>query len=157
MSCAVVGLGSAHGDDQLGWLLVDMLETQAERINISAPGAELFAVLQQYEQIVVVDAAEIGLLPGEFRFIAEGAELLGSAQPHLSSHTLDLVQYWLLLGQLKIPEPKISLFLVQLKKCNAMQGLSPELERRMQVYKSALEQVLDNLLSSDIIRKNNSV
>ena len=143
MSCAVVGLGSAHGDDQLGWLLVDMLETRAERINISAPGAELFAVLQQYQQILIVDAAELGLQPGEFRFIEEGAELLGSAQPHLSSHTLDLVQYWLLLKQLKLPEPKISLFLVQLKQCDVMQGLSPELERRMQAYKTALEQVLE--------------
>ena len=66
MRKAVLGVGSAHGDDQIGWHLVDCL-SQLGHVNdiefekISAPGGSLIDCFRRYDQILLIDAGDLGL------------------------------------------------------------------------------------------------
>jgi hydrogenase maturation protease len=149
LSIAVLGIGSAHGDDQIGWYLLDQLSERGkvggavlEKIN--APGASLLSCLQRYEQIVVIDACQMEAAVGAFKFIdhAEDSLLSLQADAHYSSHSFSLVDAWKLAQKLSLPLPQISLFLVQIQQTKTMSRISDEILQRVPEYSRELERIV---------------
>lgn len=154
MRKAVLGVGSAHGDDQIGWHLVDCL-SQLGHVNdiefekISAPGGSLIDCFRRYDQILLIDAGDLGLKAGEFSLIEKADDylLVNNSQPtHFSSHSLGVVDAYRLAQQLQISLPQISLFLVQIEHTDTMAPISNALQIRIADYIQRIERfVLDNI------------
>jgi len=124
----IFGIGSPHGDDQIGWLLVDALKPllPADVVceKLSDPAYSLITLMPQFDQVIVIDACAMAKNPGEYQYIKDGAGFLHQQNTHLSSHTLGLSESWQLLLKLEQPLPQISLFLVQLGQTAVMAPLS---------------------------------
>jgi len=91
---AIVGLGSPHGDDQLGWMAVDRLRLRLPAgvcAVKAASGVELLEFLVGQEDILIVDAAAPACRPGTIRsFIWPCAGL--AAHLPWSTHGLGVVE-----------------------------------------------------------------
>jgi hydrogenase maturation protease len=90
----VVGLGSPHGDDQLGWIAVDRLQPllPADSIGhkIGAP-IELVDCLHGHETALIIDAAAPASRPGTHRsFLWPCSDLTSGAA--WSTHGVGLVE-----------------------------------------------------------------
>lgn len=90
----IVGIGSPHGDDQLGWVVVDRLRPRlpagitADKVN---GGLELLECLDGHDAAAIIDAAAPAGRPGTVRSFAwPSAELTPCAL--WSTHGLGLVQ-----------------------------------------------------------------
>jgi len=90
----IVGLGSPHGDDQLGWVAVDLLvprvPAEIRALKLRGP-IELLECLNGHDTAVVIDAGAPAGRPGLIRsFLWPSSEL--AQCPLLSSHGLGLVE-----------------------------------------------------------------
>lgn len=87
----ILGIGSPHGDDRVGWAVVEALAASgalarhaAEALCCDRPGLRLAALLAGAEHAILVDALRGGGPPGRVRWLAPG-EL--AVQPdQLSAH-----------------------------------------------------------------------
>ncbi len=135
MNCAVLGLGSPHGDDQVGWILVDKLnavvslEVVCEKLSTPAHG--LVNILPQYDRVIVIDACEMGKPAGEYVYHEDGSGFLHISNRQISSHALGLADSWQLLKKLQLPLPEISLLLIQIGQTEAMAPLSDGVEKQL--------------------------
>jgi hydrogenase maturation protease len=91
---AIVGLGSPHGDDQLGWIAVDRLRMRLPaRVCAvkAASGVELLEFLVGQQSVLIVDAAAPDRSPGTIRSFGWPCTELA---PHLawSTHGLGVVE-----------------------------------------------------------------
>lgn len=143
----VLGLGSPHGDDQIGWWIVERLKSCNLGPNvgvekISAPGVSLMSLFRHYEQVIIVDACEMGCEPGTYRIIDEThfSDLILSDR--FSTHSLGVTESVQLAQTLSLPLPRISLFLVQMEQTELMAPLSASIERRgTEMVESLLRQL----------------
>lgn len=90
----IVGLGSPHGDDQLGWIAVDYLRLclpAGVSAVKAASGVELLEFLVGQEDIIIVDAAAPASRPGSIRFFVWPSADLAAHLPW-STHGLGLVE-----------------------------------------------------------------
>ncbi|WP_286236705.1 hydrogenase maturation protease [Neptuniibacter halophilus] len=131
----ILALGSHHGDDQIGWSLLEQLppESVPEGVElewINSPGLELFNCLQTYSKLLLVDAAEMGEKPGAARFYPTPSILTEAPERELSSHSLSLKQALELLQALQIQPPQLALYLIQPQMMQPMQPLSATLQAR---------------------------
>jgi len=135
LSCAVLGLGSPHGDDQIGWILIDELQTvvSSEIVceKLSTPAHGLVNILPQYDRVIMIDACEMGLLAGEYVYHEDGSGFLHLQNVQVSSHSLGLAESWQLLKKLDMPLPQISLLLIQIGQTEAMAPLSDGVEKQL--------------------------
>jgi len=69
----VIGIGSSFGADQLGWLALEVLEEAAipdlELIRLDRPGSGLLRYFEGVGIILLIDAVEAGLEPGEIKLL----------------------------------------------------------------------------------------
>jgi hydrogenase maturation protease len=91
---AIVGLGSPHGDDQVGWIAVDRLRLRLPgdvHAVKAASGVELLGFLAGQDDIIILDAAAPASRPGTIRsFVWPCADL--AARGPWSTHGLGLVE-----------------------------------------------------------------
>ena len=97
MKVAVLGIGSPHGDDQIGWLLLDELQKTTAHPDIhwekvSAPVTSLVNQLSAFGHILAIDAADIGLAPGEYVFLEDAENALDQKETVVSSHSMGLLE-----------------------------------------------------------------
>ncbi len=89
----IVGLGSPHGDDQLGWIAIDRLRPQLPA-GISAQkvrdGFELLDSLEGHDSAFIIDAAAPAGQPGTCRSFNWPSPLLADGE-RLTTHSLGLV------------------------------------------------------------------
>jgi hydrogenase maturation protease len=89
----IMGIGSPHGDDQLGWVAIDRLQPLLPA-GISARkargGLELLESLEGHDSAVIIDAAAPAGRPGTFRTFNWPSSLLANCE-RLSTHGLGLV------------------------------------------------------------------
>jgi len=141
MEIAVLGIGSPHGDDQVGWLLLDQLQqspclTQADCLKIhwekvSSPVTSLVNHLSVYDYILVMDAADLGLTPGESLFLEDAEAAFEHQETVVSSHAMGLQESWQLAKVLQMNLPRISLYLVQFEQTEPMAPMSQSLNDKI--------------------------
>jgi hydrogenase maturation protease len=141
----IIGLGSPHGDDQIGWELVRLLESEAavdESLRLRAcasVGGELLEFWKDAALVILVDAVRGTESPGAVSRIS----LLAPSDPSvpesvraLSSHGIDLPELIELAEALDVLPPRLLFFGVEVATCSPFSPLSspvraalPELAR----------------------------
>ena len=142
----VAGLGSAHGDDQAGWITIDHLQTLLHgspallsRVAARSLGTplDLLPLVPRYTHILIVDAVQIS--PSENSPICHRIELpspwtaqsltdcfIQSRCPRLDTHGLGLSQVLQLCQlQLQTSPPHVTLFGVPASSFDAFAPASP--------------------------------
>ncbi|MFW1678721.1 hydrogenase maturation protease [Pontibacter sp. JAM-7] len=126
---AILCLGSAHGDDSVGWRVAEQLSSYRwPDVRIEAlhnPGAGLLTQLNQYRRVLVVDACDCCAAAGSLFHYQQPVLLQQPESGTLSSHHVSLPALLQLARQLSLPLPPMELFAVQVAECQPMAELSP--------------------------------
>ncbi|MDY6877203.1 MAG: hydrogenase maturation protease [Chloroflexota bacterium] len=133
-SVLILGLGNPlRGDDGIGCRLVEEMACQelppgVQVLDGGAAGLGLLNLVEGWERIVIVDAAEMGRRPGEFvRFTPDDVRL-ASTPDRFSFHHAGLGEALALADALGRPLPGIVIFGVQPASVGWGEGLSPDVE-----------------------------
>lgn len=133
-SILVLGLGNPlRGDDGVGPRLVEELTRRGLPRGVTAldggsAGLDLLQVLEGWQRVVVVDAADVGREPGQFvRFTPDQARLAQTAD-RFSLHNAGLGEILALANALGRTLPHMVIFGVQPAEIGWRQGLSPAVE-----------------------------
>lgn len=111
-----------------------------EAVDGGTGGLDLLHLMEGWDRVVIVDAAELGRRPGEFlRFTPEDVHLVGSLVS-LSSHSAGLADALALARALGRPLPEIVIYGVQPERMDWEEGLSPAVEAALP---RLVEEILD--------------
>ena len=142
----VLGLGNLlQCDDGVGCRVAQELEQRVvpndvDVLDAGTPGIGLLNLIQDRRRVIMIDAAEMGLQPGEFRrFGAEDVRLTGSKE-RISLHRTGIVDTLALAKQLNIELPQLIFFGIQPQKIDWQDGLS-------QPVQAAMPQVIEAVLN----------
>jgi len=122
-----VGLGSPHGDDQLGWIVVERLKPRLPRGVAWARAASALEILELFEgkdEAIIVDAAQPAGQPGSIRSFRWPCDSLrrGDAPSTHSLGLADALRLAELLGHLP---RKVVIFAAEAQNVEPGAGLSP--------------------------------
>lgn len=141
----ILGVGNPlMGDDGVGIAAVERLSALrlpegVEVVDGGTGGITLLALMEGAAEVVVIDAAEMGLPPGEFRRFS-GDALMANWEPGMSVHQAGLGEV-LALGRELDLLPEVTLFAVQPESVVLRQALSAPvaegLERLLEVVVGA--------------------
>ncbi len=142
MRTAVIGLGNPlRGDDGVGPRVVNELRRRGLPTDVTAidggnAGLDLLDELEEWERIVIVDAAELGLEPGQFaRFTLAEIKLRDDC---FSSHSAGLGEVIMLASALGRRIPEIVVFGVQPAEIGWGEGLSQAVEAAIPALSDAI-------------------
>jgi hydrogenase maturation protease len=127
----ILGVGSPHGDDQLGWSVVDELARdpalQEVCFKLSTPW-DLVEHFGRAVRCIVVDACQSGAAPGTIRQLSvrELPELAGTAT---SSHGGSLLSAVRLAETLGYDLSHVSIFVIEAEACDSVTTLSAAARR----------------------------
>ncbi|MBN2242610.1 MAG: hydrogenase maturation protease [Acidobacteria bacterium] len=151
----VVGVGTpGSGDDEIGLALVRDLSRQAEysgrcRLLECADAAMVASALLDWQKpVVLVDAADMGLAPGEFRFFSDGNAALTVKAGSVSSHGLGLAE-GLALARALGHDRAIRIFGVQPFDVSPKQGLTREMSGLFPSILAALNKACSRLQQAE--------
>lgn len=142
MTILILGLGNSfRGDDGIGPAVIAALQAYAvpaggedaaaalppgvELVDGGTPGMETALLLEGYQRVIIVDAANLGQAPGEWiRFTPMDVEL-GPADLRGTLHSAGLPEALALADALEILPSEIVIFGVQPYETGWTPGLSP--------------------------------
>ena len=115
----VIGLGNPlRGDDGVGVRVVQKLAAQTlppgvDVVDGGTQGLGIVNLMEGRQRVILVDAADVGKVPGQFvRFTLDEAQLLGDDR-HLSIHAAGLRDALLLAQALEMLPAEVIIFGVQ--------------------------------------------
>lgn len=130
--CSVIGLGSDHGDDAIGWAAIDALADGRLPPGIAlhacaSPATELLPLLAACEHAVIVDAVADGEAPGRVHRL--GRDALSTEPTRSGSHGVSLATVLALADALQLAPRALALIGVSIDPRQAAPGapLSPPL------------------------------
>jgi hydrogenase maturation protease len=93
MTLRIIGIGSPHGDDQVGWAAIDALEhvtlpAGTELHRVATPASQLLPLLSGADRVILVDAVASDDPPGSL--IECAAKDLHRSPCDLSNHGLSV-------------------------------------------------------------------
>ncbi len=148
----VLGLGNPlRGDDGVGTAVVAALRSRTdlpagvELLDGGAPGLETALLLQDYQRVIIVDAADMQLKPGEWRQFFWDAALVSDKSNRMlgTLHDAGLAEALALADALNILPPTVLIMGIQPQKIGWEQGLSPDVLRSLpEVCQSILQFLL---------------
>lgn len=145
-----MGLGNPlRGDDGVGVRVVEMLAQGSlpdgvEVVDGGTLGLGLVPLLEGWQRVIFVDAADVGQAPGQFvRFLPEEARLLGDSQ-HIAIHEAGLRDALLLAQALDVLPKQVIVFGVQPAKLDWDSTLSPEVEAALPSLIAAIQTELSD-------------
>lgn len=131
----IVGIGSHHGDDQLGWRVVQLLQQEQE----DPPGLttlccdrslfDWWHLASSAKQVIFVDALNVGLEPGQVRRLVINRGEQGAELSALSSHGIGLAQAIALGQQLDVLPAQVVIWGAQLTQSDAANPMSVTMEQ----------------------------
>lgn len=142
----ILGLGNLlQGDDGVGCRVAQELEKRAlsdtiQVIDGGTPGIGLLNLLEGHQRAMIIDAAEMGIIPGEFKRLRAEDVLRAGAAQRISLHHTGITDTLALARELRIPLPEIVFFGVQPALIDWADGLSPQVQ-------AAVPHVIDAILS----------
>jgi hydrogenase maturation protease len=145
----IIGIGNySMADDGIGLRIVEHIAQNGlnrgfEAIDIADEGMRLLFYLdKETEKIVLIDAVELGLPPGDYRlFKPEDVESTKDAK-RLTTHEGDVLKVLELARSLGQSIPPITILGIQPEDLNSGMELSPALQKRFAEYlQVALEEI----------------
>jgi hydrogenase maturation protease len=135
-STLILGLGNnLRGDDGAGSAVVTALSLvelppHVEVVDGGTPGLETVLLFQGYELVIIVDAADMGLQPGEWRrFTPDTAELMSDEDKlHGTLHAAGLAEALVLAGALDMLPQTLVIYGIQPAKVDWSQDLTEPLK-----------------------------
>jgi hydrogenase maturation protease len=130
----VAGLGSPHGDDQLGWAVVDRLRS---RLPAGVPackvsgGLDLLARLEGHDEAILVDASAPAGRPGTIRAFDWPCDDFAEGRS-FSTHGLGLVAALRLAEALGRPPRRVHIVAVEAQETAPGADLSGAVARRLE-------------------------
>lgn len=129
----VLALGNPlRGDDGAGAAVIEALQAAAlpggvDLLEGGTPGLETVLLLQGYARVLIVDAAEMGDRPGEWRCFSREAVRLGARDLYLRGtlHYAGLAEALALGEALELLPPEITIYGIQPQEIGWEPGLSP--------------------------------
>lgn len=124
----IVGLGSHHGDDQAGWLVLDRLRERgypATRLARLQHPADLLDVIDAESSVMICDACVGGDSPGTIRSLCWPTDKMVYQRP-AGSHDLSLADVMELGQRLGSLPERVQIWTVQTVSWSA--GSKPSLE-----------------------------
>jgi len=155
-SVVVLGLGNPlRGDDGIGPRIVEDLIRRGlpegvEALGGGNMGLDLLHILEGWERAVIVDAADVGLEPGQFtRFTPDSVYLVQQANS-LSFHQAGLSETLALAEALDLALPEMVIFGVQPATLGWREGLSPAVEATLPALADAvIEEIAGGCLKEE--------
>jgi hydrogenase maturation protease len=146
---AVIGIGNPlMGDDGIGPLLIEGLRSSgvsgADLIDLGTGGIRLVHEMARYDRVIIVDAADMGLDPGEHRIFSPEDAISVKFNRGYSLHDWDVMRSIEISKELGETPPSITIFAIQPGSVGSGDGLSSALEKRIGGY---LEDISDLLRS----------
>jgi hydrogenase maturation protease len=142
----LVGLGSPHGDDQIGWRIAESLtgvDNVDERVRTAATPADLLDWLEGIDRLIVIDACQNDGAPGAIhRWRWPDAPAIRHAT---SSHDLGLIEVLNIASRLGQLPALVEVFGIEIVQAGPGAPISP-----------ALENVLPRLVASFRIAWNHA-
>ena len=129
----IIGLGSWHGDDRVGWRLVEWL---CERREPTVPAfaleepTRIIDYLDDCEHLVIVDACLSGAEPGTILRLTWPDPRFDQLRSD-SSHSFGLGASLRLAERLRKLPRRVVVFAVEVGQCHSMRELSVEVERAL--------------------------
>jgi hydrogenase maturation protease len=131
----VLGVGNElMGDDGIGIRVVRALREQVlpddvELIDAGVGGLNLLNVIERAEAILAIDAAEMNMPPGSYRWVSP-EQLRDSQGPFLSLHDTSFAET-LWLTERFFARPPTTIFAIQPASVEPRLGLSPPLAEKL--------------------------
>jgi hydrogenase maturation protease len=142
----VVGLGTRLGrDDEVGLALVEALardpnlETRCELLEGADAAVVAAFLIERRAPVILVDAAEMGIPPGEHRLFAEHEAEMVLKSGAVSTHGLGLAEGLALARALGSDQP-VQIFGVQPFDLSPGSGLTPEMGAMLPKLLAALRE-----------------
>lgn len=140
-----------RGDDGLGAAVIDALRTMPLPGHITlceggTTGLETVLLLQGYERVLIVDAAEMGCLPGQWQaFTPDAVHLpVGDLASRGTVHYAGLAEALALAEALSLLPPEVLIFGVQPSAVGWSPGLSREVQAAVPLVCRAILEELQN-------------
>jgi len=145
----IIGIGNYQmSDDGIGLRIVEHivrngLEKGFEAVDIADDGTRLLFYLQrETEKIVLIDAADMELVPGEYRLFDPKDVITTKETQGLTTHEGDALKILEFARNLGYAIPPVAILGVQPGNLGPGTDLSPALEKRFDLYlKIALEEI----------------
>lgn len=132
---AVIGLGNTlRRDDGIGIVILESLlnfykNDKIDYLNFGIASFDLIHRLENYKKVLLIDAIDAGLLPGELKIFGLEKINFNLKDKITSSHELNLKNIFELCKKFKI-KTKIYVAGIQIKDVSWQEGLSKELEEK---------------------------
>jgi hydrogenase maturation protease len=146
--CSVIGLGSDHGDDAIGWAAIDALascELPASTAlhTCTTPATGLLPLLAVCDHAVIVDAVADGGPPGRVQRLSRAA--LAPESSRTGSHGTSVATVLALADALQLAPLSLTLIGVSIDPRQAQPGrsLSPPLAAAVPAVVAAVRVALD--------------
>lgn len=142
----IVGLGSPHGWDRIGWDVIESLKS-LPLVGVSLHplhgGHDLFNVIESEGTLVVIDAVQAGGRRGDVFHVAWPHERLMDERT-ISSHGWSMEAVLQLARTLGMLPPTVELFGIEIGEIDANVGHSSMVEHPMEslVLRKAMEQIV---------------
>lgn len=141
----IVGVGAyLSGDDEIGLSLVRSLSREAEFSDCclvleSVDAATVASLIFEWRRpLILVDAADMNLHPGEFRFFPDCEASVILKTSSVSTHGMGLAEGLALARALGFDQP-VYIFGIQPYDLSPRQGLTPEMSARFPALLDALK------------------
>ncbi|MGD8996727.1 MAG: hydrogenase maturation protease [Anaerolineae bacterium] len=148
----ILGLGNPlRGDDGVGARVVEELTHRdlpqaVTALDGGTGGLDLLRLLEQWERVVIVDAADVGREPGQYVRFTPDQVRLASASSTLSLHNAGLSEVLTLAEALELDLPELVIFGVQPAEIGWKEGLSPAVAAAVTTLADA---ILDEIQGED--------
>jgi len=126
----VVGIGSPHGDDRVGWRIVELLQGRELRntdVVAVQGGVPLVECLRDCQTAILVDACRSGAAAGTISRL-EWPDPRIALQHHRSTHGFDVASALDLAQRLDRLPPRVVVYGVEMQRCEPGAELSPEVD-----------------------------
>ena len=129
----VLGLGNTlRGDDGVGSAVIASLQTEqslppeVDLLDAGTPGLDIVLLLEGYRRALIVDAANMGCAPGQWRRFAAESLMLENGNGGLQGtlHNAGLVEALQLANALNTAPPELIIYGVQPENLDWTVGLS---------------------------------
>ncbi|MCP5095670.1 MAG: hydrogenase maturation protease [Chloroflexi bacterium] len=160
MKSLVLALGNPlRGDDGVGTAVLSSLAANhqipetATLLDGGTPGLETALLFQEYDRVIIIDAADMGKSPGHWQHIdLTKAKLLGNPDAFRGTlHDAGLAEAILLADALNILPADLQIFGIQPEEIGWEPGLSDVVANVVAEVETAVWQTINNQLSTNNI------